>query len=163
MLVAVFGGYDANNEADAGPTWQEFEEQIRDVLECAGFATEFRKVFVTGGRRHEIDVVARRFDTTLLIDAKRYGRARLRRSPVRAQARHHLARCREFDRAFSSTSVPVIVSWIDDALLIENGCFIVSFDKLEDFIVHLERYLDSIPELDARDSVLDNINENGIF
>jgi hypothetical protein len=59
--------------------------------------------------------------------------------------------------------VPVIVSWIDDALLSEGGCFIVPFDKLEDFVVHLERYVDSIAELNARESIIDNINENGIF
>jgi len=163
MLLMLFGEYDEGAEAEDDPTWQEFEEQIRDVLECAGFSTDFRKVFVAAGRRHEIDVVAHRFDTTLLIDAKRYGRARLRSSSIRAQARKHLARCGEFDRAFSVSSVPVIVSWMDDALLSEGDCFIVPFDTLEDFIVHLERYVDSINELDARDSILDNIYEDDIF
>ncbi|MGA3359767.1 MAG: restriction endonuclease [Halobacteriota archaeon] len=163
MLLTLFGDYEAGAEEDKEPTWQEFEEQIRDVLECAGFSTDFRKVFVAAGRRHEIDVVAHRFDTTILIDAKRYGKARLRSSSIRAQARKHLARCGEFERAFSVSSVPVIVSWIDDALLSEGGCFIVPFDKLEDFVVHLERYVDSIGELDAGNSIIDNINENGIF
>ncbi|MGZ5539099.1 MAG: hypothetical protein ACXW1O_04685 [Halobacteriota archaeon] len=163
MLLTLFGEYDTGAEADNVPTWQEFEEQIRDVLECAGFSTDFRKVFVAAGRRYEIDVVAHRFDTTLLIDAKRYGRARLRSSSVRAQARKHLARCGEFDRAFSVSSVPVIVSWIDDALLSEGDCFIVPFDKLEDFVVHLECYVDSINELDACDSILGNINEDDTF
>jgi hypothetical protein len=163
MLLTLFGEYDVGAEADNVPTWQEFEAQIRDVLECAGFSTDFRRVFVAAGRRYEIDVVAHRFATTLLIDAKRYGRARLRSSSVRAQARKHLARCGEFDRAFSVSSVPVIVSWIDDALLSEGGCFIVPFDKLEDFVVHLECYVDSINELDTRDSILDNINEDDTF
>jgi Holliday junction resolvase-like predicted endonuclease len=163
MWLTLFGEHEAGAEADKEPTWQEFEEQIRDVLEYAGFSTDFRKVFVAAGRRYEIDVVAHRFDTTVLIDAKRYGKARLRSSSIRAQARKHLARCGEFDRAFSVSSVPVIVSWIDDALLSEAGCFIVPFNKLEDFVVHLERYIDSIDELDARDSILDNINKNGIF
>jgi Holliday junction resolvase-like predicted endonuclease len=163
MLLTLFGEYDAGAEADNVPTWQEFEEQIRDVLECAGFSTDFRKVFVAAGRRYEIDVVAHRFDMTMLIDAKRYGRARLRSSSVRAQARKHLARCGEFDRAFSVSSVPVIVSWIDDALLSEGDCFIVPFDKLEDFVVHLECYVDSINELYACDSILGNINEDDTF
>ncbi|MGZ7133219.1 MAG: restriction endonuclease [Halobacteriota archaeon] len=163
MLLALFGEYEADDDADNAPTWQEFEEQVRDVLACAGFSTDFRKVFVTAGRRHEIDVVAHRFDTTVLIDAKRYGKARLRSSSIRAEARKHLARCSEFDRAFSVCSVPVIVSWIDDALLSEGGCFIVPFDKLEDFVVHIERYVDSLAELNAREPIVDNINENGIF
>jgi hypothetical protein len=163
MLLTLFGEYDEGAEANYVPTWQEFEEQIRDVLEYAGFSTHFRKVFVAAGSRYEIDVVAHRFDTILLIDAKRYGKARLRSSSIRAQARKHLARCGEFDRAFSVNSVPVIVSWIDDALFCEGDCFIVPFDALEDFIVHLERYVDSINELDARDSILDNIYEDDIF
>ncbi|MGZ7132054.1 MAG: hypothetical protein ACXVH6_01580 [Halobacteriota archaeon] len=163
MLLALFGEYEADDDADNAPTWQEFEEQVRDVLACAGFSTDFRKVFVTAGRRHEIDVVAHGFDTTVLIDAKRYGKARLRSSSIRAEARKHLARCSEFDRAFSVCSVPVIVSWIDDALLSEGGCFIVPFDKLEDFVVHIERYVDSLAELNAREPIVDNINENGIF
>ncbi len=144
----LFDEYETER-ADEPLTWQEFEEQIRDVLECAGFSTEFRKVFTLDGRRHEIDVVARRFDTTLLVDAKRYGKARLRSSSLKAEARKHLIRCGEFDRAFSSTSVPVIVSWLDDALLIDGTCFIVPFDKLEDFIVHVERYCASTEEIHA--------------
>ncbi len=134
-------------------TWQEFEEQTRDVLECAGFATEFRKVFTLDGRRHEIDVVARRFDTTLLIDAKRYGKARSRSASLKAEARKHSLRCEEFDRAFSSTSVPIIVSWLDDALVIDGACFIVPFDKLEDFIVHLDYYLASTEQIHAEGSI----------
>jgi hypothetical protein len=161
MWLVRFGEFDA--EADNEPTWQEFEERIRDVLEYAGFSTDFRKVFTTTGRRYEIDVVAHRFDKILLIDAKRYGKARVRSSSIRAQARKHFVRCREYDRAFSVSSVPVIVSWIDDALVCEGGCFIVPYDKLEDFVVHLERYVDLIDELDGRDSILDNINENDSF
>ncbi len=144
----LFDEYETGR-ADEPLTWQEFEEQIRDVLECAGFSTEFRKVFMLDGRRHEIDVVARRFDITLLIDAKRYGKARLRSSSLKAEARKHLIRCEEFDRAFSSTSVPVIVSWLDDALVIDGECFIVPFDKLEDFVVHVEYYLASTEEIHA--------------
>jgi hypothetical protein len=161
MWLTRFGEFDVG--ADYEPTWQEFEERIRDVLECAGFLTDFRKVFTATGRRYEIDVVAHRFDITLLIDAKRYGKARLRSSSIRAEARKHFARCHEFDRAFSVSSVPVIVSWIDDALLCEGGCFIVPYHKLEDFVVHLERYVDLFDELDARDSILDNISANDIF
>ncbi len=144
----LFDEYETGG-ADEPLTWQEFEEQIRDVMECADFSTEFRKVFVLDGRRHEIDVVARRFDITLLIDAKRYGKARLRSSSLKAEARKHLTRCEEFDRAFSCTSVPVIVSWLDDALLIDGGCFIVPFDKLEDFIVRVEYYRASTEEIHA--------------
>jgi Holliday junction resolvase-like predicted endonuclease len=144
------------------PTWQEFEEQIRNVLESAGFSTDFRRVFKAAGRRYEIDVVAHRFGTTVLIDAKRYGKAWLRSSAIRAQARKHLVRASEFDRTFSLKSVPVIVSWIDDALLCERGCFIVPFDKLEDFVVQIEYYVDSIAELNPDDSVIDNTDETGI-
>ncbi len=141
-----FGEYEADSTGEL-LTWQAFEEQTRDVLECAGFSTEFRKVFTWGGRRHEVDVVARRFDTTLLIDAKRYGKARYRSSSLKAEARKHLTRCAEFDRAFSSTSVPVIVSWLDDALVIDGTCFIVPFDKLEDFITHVEYYRASAEDI----------------
>jgi hypothetical protein len=155
-----FDAHEMGSRDELGLTWQEFEERVRDVLDCAGFLTEFRRVFVLDGRRHEIDVVARRFDVTLLIDAKRYGKARPRRSSLKAQARKHLTRCEEFDRAFSGKSVPVIVSWLDDALLIDGDCFIVPFGKLEDFVVHLEYYVDSIGEMKTRDTVVDDTNEN---
>jgi len=155
-----FDEHEMDSRDEPELTWQEFEAQVRDVLDCAGFLTEFRRVFVLDGRRHEIDVVARRFDVTLLIDAKRYGKARPRRSSLKAQARMHLTRCEEFDRAFSSKSVPVIVSWLDDALLIDGDCFIVPFSKLEDFVVHLEYYVDSMGEMKTRDTVVDETNEN---
>ncbi len=141
-------------------TWQEFEEQTRDVLECAGFSTEFRKVFTLDGRRHEVDVVARRFDTTLLIDAKRYGKARHRSSSLKVEARKHLVRCAAFDRAFSSASVPVIVSWLDDALLIDGTCFIVPFDKLEDVVTRVEYYLASVEDIHAESLIADELGDN---
>ena len=148
-------------EGEKELTWQEFEEQIRDVLESAGFSTDFRRVFKAAGRRYEIDVVAHRFGTTVLIDAKRYGKGWLRSSATRTQARKHVARANEFDRTFSVKSVPVIVSWLDDALLCESGCFIVPFEKFEAFVVHLEYYVDSIQDL--KPSTFDQTDETGIF
>ena len=145
------------------PTWQEFEAQIRDVLESAGFSTDFRRVFKAAGRRYEIDVVARRFGITMLVDAKRYGKAWLRSSAIRTQARKHSLRASEFNRTFSVKSVPVIVSWIDDALLCESGCFIVPFDKFGDFVVHLEYYVDSIGDLKPENSIIDQTDETEIL
>ncbi len=125
-------------------TWQEFEEYIRDLLEHHDFTVHFRKVFRTPRRGYQVDAVASRPDLCLCIDGKKYGRGRPRESSLKEQAKLHYERCVEHEQKFGIRSIPVIVSWLDDALLFENGCIFVSIDRLNDFLLNLDAYLDEM-------------------
>jgi hypothetical protein len=124
-----------------GLSWQEFEEYIRDLLEYHDFEVQFRKVFRTPERGYQIDVVAVGRGLCLCIDGKKYGRGRHRSSSLKGQAKLHYERCLAHERAFGIRSIPVIVSWLDDSLMYENGCIFVPIDRLNDFLLNLDTYL----------------------
>jgi Holliday junction resolvase-like predicted endonuclease len=138
---------DAGSGAESELTWQEFEERVRDALDSAGYRIEFRRVFKSDGKRHEVDVIAHKFDHCILIDAKRYGKSRYRTSSLKSEAKKHFNRCRAFETVFKCTVIPVLVSWIDDSLVFQEGCFIVPFEKLQDFVNNVELYVDSTEDM----------------
>ncbi len=123
-------------------SWQEFEEFTRDILEFHGFKVEFRKVFRNMIRKFEIDVLAEKSGICLAIDCKHYGFSRHRRSQLRSEALKHRQRCREFEKIEEKKVTPIIVSMLDDDLLLEYGCIFVPIRKLNDFLVNYVDYLD---------------------
>ena len=125
-------------------TWQEFEEYIRDLLEHHDFEVQFRKVFRTPARGYQIDAVALRKDLCLCIDGKKYGRSRPRSSSLKEQAKLHYERTLAYEEKIGVRSVPLIVSWLDDNLMVENGCIFVSIDRLNDFLLNVDAILDEL-------------------
>ncbi len=125
-------------------TWQEFEEYIRDVLEYHDFEVQFRKVFRTPERGYQIDAVALRKDLCLCIDGKKYGRSRPRSSSLKEQAKLHYERTLAYEEKIGVRSIPLIVSWLDDNLMVENGCIFVSIDRLNDFLLNVDAILDEL-------------------
>ncbi|HTY91069.1 MAG TPA: hypothetical protein VMC84_07835 [Methanocella sp.] len=125
-------------------TWQEFEEYIRDLLEHHDFEVQFRKVFRTPERGYQIDAVAIRKDLCLCIDGKKYGRSRPRSSSLKEQAKLHYERTLAYEEKIGIKSIPLIVSWLDDSLMVENGCIFVSIDRLNDFLLNVDAILDEL-------------------
>ncbi len=123
-------------------TWQEFEELLRDILDQNDFEVQFRKIFGHGDRRYQVDAVGYRNDLCLCIDGKKYGRSRYRAGSLKAEALKHHDRTRAHEEALGIRSIPVIVSWIDDNLVFENGCFFVPVALLNDFLINLDAVLD---------------------
>jgi hypothetical protein len=125
-------------------TWQEFEEYIRDILSHHDFEVKFRKVFKAGDRGYQIDVVGYKKDLCICIDAKKYGRGRHRSSSLKNEAKKHYDRCVAHEDTFKIRSIPIIVSWLDDDLMIENGCIFVPSFMLNDFLLNIYGYLDTM-------------------
>ncbi|WP_290598104.1 MULTISPECIES: hypothetical protein [unclassified Archaeoglobus] len=121
--------------------WQEFEEEVRKVCEAHGFKTSFRHVFKDEGGRGEIDVVAERYGLILCFDAKLYSASRYRASQLRKEAEKHKKRCERFSVLTGKEVVPVIVSFIDDSVRFHEGCIIVPFHSLNEFLTELHYYL----------------------
>lgn len=124
-------------------TWQEFEEFTKDVLDKHGFETEFRKVFSTE-RKYEIDIVAYSRGLILCLDCKLYGKHRYRASSLKQQARLHKERVQEFRKKTGQKCIPIIVSFLDDNLLLEEGCLFVPVEKLNDFLNNIVFYLEEL-------------------
>ncbi len=126
-------------------SWQQLEHMVRECAEVHGFNVKFRKVFSGNNRKFEIDVVARRNGVVLAIDCKCYGGKRSRNAAIRGQCATHLARCDVLERQERTRVTPVIVTLLDDGMLFENGCIVVLLDSLDDFLSHVEEYMDLLP------------------
>ncbi|MFQ5975170.1 MAG: restriction endonuclease [Candidatus Hydrothermarchaeales archaeon] len=114
-------------------SWQEFEELTRDIVDLYGFKTEFRKVFKNKKRKFEIDVVAEKENFCFAIDCKRYGHSRYRKSQLKSEALNHSTRCKEFEKLKGKRIIPLIASFLDDDLVVENGCIFVPIKKVKRF------------------------------
>jgi len=121
--------------------WQEFEEEVKKVCEAHGFKTRFRCVFKDDEGKAEIDVVAERYGLTLCFDAKLYSASRYRLSQLRKEAEKHRKRCERFSTLIGREAVPVIVSFIDDSIRFHEGCIIIPFHSLNEFLAELHYYL----------------------
>ena len=122
-------------------SWQEFEEEIREILEIHGFSTRFRYVFRDENGRAEVDVLAERFGLTIAIDAKRYTEKWYRLSAIKKEAEKHAERCKRLERIYGKSVVPVVVPLIDDSIYLHGGSIIVPSLKLNDFLVNIHTYL----------------------
>ena len=127
------------------PSWQQVEHAARERLEAHGFHVQFRRVFRGQHRKFEVDVVARRGGVVLAVDCKRYGPGRARAGALRRQCATHAARCAALARLDGAPVYPVLVSLLDDRLLFERGCLVVPLAALDDFLAHLEAYLEQLP------------------
>jgi len=122
-------------------SWQEFEKITKSVLESHGFETKFRFVFKDEKGKSEIDVLATKHDTILAIDAKRYTAKWHRKSALKKQAEKHAERCKRYSKLVNKKAIPVIVSLIDDSIVFHEGCIVVPFESLNDFLINLHAYL----------------------
>lgn len=122
-------------------SWQEFEENIKKVLEQHGFETKLRFIFKDEKGKSEIDVLAVRHNTILAIDAKRYTARWHRKSALKKQAEKHVERCKRYSKLVNWKVIPVIVSLIDDSIVFHEECIIVPFESLNDFLINLHAYL----------------------
>ncbi|MEG9195241.1 MAG: hypothetical protein V6S10_07985 [Candidatus Methanoglobus sp.] len=121
--------------------WQDFEIEVKKICEEHGFRTSFHNLFRDEIGKAEIDVVAERGSITLCLDAKLYSGHRYRVSQLKREAEKHSNRCKRFSKLSGKSAVPVIISFIDDAIYFHSGCIIVPFESLNHFLTEIYYYL----------------------
>jgi Holliday junction resolvase-like predicted endonuclease len=121
-------------------TWQEFEEEVKEIFERHGYKTRFRVIF-KDEERGEVDVIAENFGIILAIDAKRYTKKWYRTPALKKQSEKHAKRCKRYERQVGKKVIPIIVSLLDDRIIFYGGCIIVPFESLNDFLLNLHFYL----------------------
>lgn len=121
--------------------WQEFEEAVREIFEAHNFKTTFRYVFRDSEGKAEIDIIAERHGIVLCIDAKLYSASRYRASQIRKEAEKHRNRCERYSKLTGKDAIPVLVPFIDDSMRFHDGCLIVPFNTLNNFLSEIHYYL----------------------
>ncbi|MCS7144919.1 MAG: hypothetical protein NZ879_07875 [Archaeoglobaceae archaeon] len=121
--------------------WQDFELEVKKICEEHEFSTIFHHFFKDEIGGAEIDVVAERGNILLCLDAKLYSGHRYRVSQLKKEAEKHAERCKRFSKVIGKKAVPVIISFIDDAIYFHGDCIIVPFASLNHFLAEIYYYL----------------------
>lgn len=123
-------------------SWQEFEEFVKEILEKHDFEIKFREVFSDNKRKYEIDVVGYHPNFILSIDCKFYGASRRRTSRLKQEARKHLEKTRILEESVNQKCIPIIITFLDDELIMDENCLYIPVQKLNNFLNNIYFYLE---------------------
>jgi Holliday junction resolvase-like predicted endonuclease len=136
--------------------WQEFEDIAAVALERNGYVTAKNVRFKHGGRRWEIDVVGCRKPIVLCVDCKRWQRG-VKPSALGKIVEAQMERARALADTLPSPAlkvacvkwnkakfVPVILSLVPSSFKFYDGVPVVPVLQLQDFLVQLPAYMESV-------------------
>ena len=120
--------------------WRDFESFVEFVFQQHDFETK-RNFWFKTKRKYEIDVVAER-EVIMCIDCKRWSGGRHKRSSLIKAAEAHAERVKEFKNFTKATkkAIPVIITLIDEDIVIEDEVFFVPIWKLNEFVLDFHSF-----------------------
>jgi len=124
--------------------WQHFEELAAFIFSENDFLVEVRKVKTFKKKRRQYDVIAKKDNNTILVECKKWAGNRYRLSALKTAVQKHIERS-EFYRVLTNETVsPIIVTFIEEEILIFEGVPIIPIFRLNSFINEKERGVDSL-------------------
>ncbi len=124
--------------------WQYFEKLVGWIFEKNGFETEVNKVIIFEKGRRQFDVVARRFQTTFLIECKKWSGKRSKTGLVKKVAERHIEKCKLYRETEANEVIPLVVTLMQEDIVSHENIPIVPIEKLNSFINHFEEFKDKI-------------------
>jgi len=124
--------------------WQEFERFVSEIFSSHDYEVKIHHVFFFEGRRYEVDVLALHPRRVFGVDCKFYQKHWHRKSKLKEEARKHAERCQSLSRVLKKEVIPLLVTLIEEEILLESGCIIIVHEKLNDFLLNAERYLEEL-------------------
>jgi hypothetical protein len=140
--IETIGDLESVSEESA---WQNFERLVSFIFERNDFVTKVNTVKVLNKKRRQYDVIARKGDRTVLIECKKWAGNRYRLSALKTAVLQHKERTAFYERIMHENAVPVIVTLIEEEILVHDGVPLVPVTRLDSFI----RELDNHPERDS--------------
>jgi len=134
--------------------WDEFEDMVVEVFVSNDFLVKKNFRFRTE-KRYEMDIIAVRFNKVFCIDCKEWGRGRNKRHGLRSAARKQIERTEKFRRFLKNNLkvkkmfnvklnyrfIPLIVTWLQEDILQENGCLVIPVWILNNFLLDMDNYV----------------------
>ena len=137
-------------------TWQEFELLTTMIGDEFGFYAAKGLNFSTVERKYQIDVILRNNPYVLLIDCKHFGGTG-KQSVLREAAQEQITRISALSQEFPKLKnklqvrtwkqvifLPLIITWLDDAIFFHDKVPIIPFSKLRSFFQHFHIYLEDM-------------------
>ena len=85
-------------------------------------------------KRRQYDVIARKADKTFLVECKKWAGNRYRLSAIESAVRRHIERSEFYSSLTNENVIPVIVTLIEEEILLYEGVPVVPILKLDSFI-----------------------------
>ena len=134
--------------------WKNFEKLIAEILKKHDFNVHNNFRFKTN-RHFEIDVLAIRNRTSLLIDCKQWGKGRYKKTGLKYSVKEQKKRAKQFKKFLKNNFIaqaelkikkttkfiPLLVTWFEEELLEHENVFIVPVWKFNEFLLSISKYI----------------------
>lgn len=118
--------------------WQHFERLAAFIFEKNEFSVNVNTVKTLNRQRRQYDVIARRGDQTFLVECKKWAGSRYRLSALKRAVLQHKERTVFYETLMQEDAVPVIVTLIEEEILVYEGVPLVPVLRLDAFIRELD-------------------------
>jgi hypothetical protein len=136
--------------------WQNFERLTGFIFEKNDFRVQVNIVKTLQKKRRQYDVIAWKGNRTFLVECKKWAGSRYRLSALKRAIVQHKERTAFYERITSGDAIPVIVTLIEEEILVHEGVPIVPVHKLNAFIGELDRHADGTTYCIFEDNLLDS-------
>ena len=124
--------------------WQYFERLVAFVFDSNGFDVSVGVVKKFGGAKRQYDVIAEGPRHIIAADCKRWTGRRYKASLLRSAADRQVERCTCLKSEAEKNIIPLIVTLMNEDIVIHQGVPIVPIEKLNTFINSWEENDDAI-------------------
>ena len=121
--------------------WQNFERLTAFIFEKNGFEVKVNTVKTWNKKRRQYDVIARKSNQTFLIECKKWAGNRYRLSALKRAIIQHKERTLFYESITNEDAIPIIVTLIEEEILVFEGVPIVPVNKLDSFISELDTHV----------------------
>ena len=122
--------------------WQHFERLTGFIFGKNDFIVKVNTVKTCNKKRRQYDVIARKDGRTFLVECKKWAGNRYRLSALKAAILQHKERTDFYEQVTGEDAIPVLVTLIEEAVLVHEGVPIVPVTRLNAFIRELDRHTD---------------------
>ncbi|HVN74066.1 MAG TPA: hypothetical protein VMT44_05685 [Methanoregula sp.] len=123
-----------------GVVWQHFERLTGFIFEQNDFSVRVNTVKTRDKKRRQYDVIARKGDRTFLAECKKWAGSRYRLSALKKAIVQHTERTAFYEEVTGEEAVPLIVTLIEEEVLVCEGVPIVPVTRLNTFISEFENH-----------------------
>lgn len=117
--------------------WQYFEKLVAFIFEENNFSARQNVIVKDGFSKRQFDVIAKRYDTTYLVECKKWKSRREKTAALKIAVAKHLERCGFYEGLYEK-GMPLIVTLLEEDITEHEGITIVPIMKLNWFINNYE-------------------------
>lgn len=131
-------------------SWKEFEDIVAQILVEHGFEVERNFRFTLNKKRHEIDIIAKRFDEILCIDCKKWNIRPGKKTAIKAAAKKQVGRTKKykkFAKLKSKNICPMVITFLDEDIVLADKVPVIPVWKLNDFMNDFSEYQNDLRKI----------------